>query len=83
MPFPATNEKDVLHVSPQNMIHTGIRGLYSDSSVNTDLDLGIDVTILQRVVIHNSDATVCRVSACMLVIALQDSSSRSGWSYCL
>lgn len=46
----------------QSVIQTGIRDFYSDSLVNTDLNLVIDVTIFQRVMIHRSGATVCRES---------------------
>lgn len=88
MPFSAEKEKDALRVSPQNnwqgVIHTGTRGFYSDSFLITDLDLVIDVTIFQNG--HNPPFRChCwqRDSACVLVTALQDSSSRSHCSYCL
>lgn len=65
------------------MIHTGVRGFHSDCFVNIDLDLVIDVTTFQKGRDPQFNATVCGVSDCMLVATLQDSSSRSGWSYCL
>lgn len=63
VPFPAMDEKAILHVSLgrtdwQSVIYTGIRGFYSDSFVNTDLDLVMDVTTLPRVMIHSLEATV-------------------------
>lgn len=63
VPFPAMDEKAILHVSLgrtdwQSVIYTGIRGFYSHSFVNTDLDLVMDDTTLPRVMIHSLEATV-------------------------
>lgn len=62
VPFPAMDEKAILHVSLGrtdwwSVVCTGIRGSYSDSFVNTDLDLVMDVTTLPRAMIHSLEAT--------------------------
>lgn len=46
----------------QGVIHTGTRGFYSDSLVNTDLGLVIGITTLQRIVVHSLEVTIFRES---------------------